>query len=124
MRRMMISNRSGALRQWFAWLLLLCFVSDIVVDSLPPLHANEDAGGSAAFSLLSGSGSNPGDDHPDCGMPDHGCALSHHHHSPAVLGITSFTIAVAAFRVIRSGEAPITGHAPASDRPIRAPPFV
>jgi hypothetical protein len=124
MRRMMISNRSGGLRQWFAWLLLLSFVSDIVVDSIPLLHANEDAGDSAAFSLLGGSGSNPADDHPDCGMPDHGCALSHHHHSPAVLGITSFTIAVASFRVSRSGEAPITGHAPASDRPIRAPPFV
>ena len=124
MRRMMIPTRSGALRQWFAWLLLLCFVSDVVVDSIPPLHADEDSGGSAAFSLLSGSGSNPADDHPDCGMPDHGCALSHHHHFPAVLGITSFTISVASLRVVRLAEAPITGHAPSSDGPIRAPPCV
>jgi hypothetical protein len=121
---MMISNRSGSLRQWFAWLLLLCFFSDIVVDLLPPLHASEDAGGSAAFSALSGSGSNPRNDHPDCGMPDHCCGLTHHHHFPSVLTIASFTIAVASFHVARSGEAPITGHALASDRPIRAPPCI
>lgn len=124
MRRMMISNRSGALRQWFAWLLLLCFFSDIVVDSLPPLHTNEDSGDSAAFSLLSGSGSNPADDHPDCGMPDHGCALTHHHHFPAVLGVLHFTTSVATLYLAKTDPVPVTEHSSSSSHPICAPPCV
>ena len=115
-------NRSRVFRQYIAALLLVFFVWDMVLDSAPSLHAIRDLAGKSAVSVSSGGGAHPDDDHPDCGLPDHGCALTHHHHFPAVLGSTNFAIPVAALRLDKSDKVLTTGHAPLSNHPIRAPP--
>ena len=111
-------------RQYVAALLLLFFAWDIVLDSAPPIHAVRDLSGDAAVSVSSGSTANPDGDHPDCGIPGHGCALSHHHHFPAVLGSTNFTISVAVLHLAKSDKVPATGHSLLSHHPIRAPPSI
>ena len=122
MRHILISNRSAKLRQVLACLLLLYFSCDFVVDSFPPLPGGEGAGSSAAFSVWSGSGSNSGDDHPGWGFGDHGCALTHYHHFPIVLGRTCFAPALAIVVLPISDALAFTEHAPLVDHPIRAPP--
>src|ERR1035441_2460986 len=122
-----IPNRSKLFRQSIAALLLLFFAWDIVLDSAPPVHAVQDLPGDPVVSISSGRQDNTGntnDGDPDCGMPDHGCALSHHHHFPAVLSSTNVTILVAALLLAKSDKVPATGHSPLSHHPIRAPPCI
>jgi hypothetical protein len=117
-------NRSRFFRQYIATLLLLFFAWDMVLDSVPPAHAIRDSSRGSVVSISSGGADNPSDDHPDCGLPDHGCALTHHHHFPGVLSSAGFTILVAALHLATSDEVPATGHSSSSNLLIRAPPCI
>jgi hypothetical protein len=117
-----VPNGSKFFRQYIATFLLLFFAWDFVLDSVPPIHAIRDFSACSAVSISSGGAGNPADDHPDCGLPDHGCALTHHHHFPGVLSSSSLTIFVAALHLVTSDNVLARGHSPASDLPIRAPP--
>ena len=116
--------QSKFFRQYVATCLLLFFAWDIVLDSVPPLHAILDFSGGSVVSISSSAPGNPDTDHPDCGIPGHGCALSHHHHFPAILGFSNFTILVAAVCLLASNIVPSPGHVSPSSHPIRAPPFI
>src|SRR5260221_3436012 len=110
LHRLQTSTRSRFFRQYIATLLLLFFAWDIVLDSLPPIHVIRDLSGGPTVSISSPGTGNPADDHPDCGLPDHGCALTHHHHFPALLRSARFSIVVAAISQPKSEIVPMTGH--------------
>lgn len=123
-RLLQFPNKSQSFRQCIATLLLLFFVWDAVDDAIPPRHAALDFSEDSAVTISSGGVNNPDDDHPDCGLPDHGCALTHHHHFPAVIGSNNSTIFVVALEAAMPDQPAASGHAPLSDHPIRAPPCV
>jgi len=111
------------LRTYVAALLLLFFAGDLLLDAFPPVHTAQDFPTGPAVSASNSGAENPADDFPGCGIPGHACALSHHHHFPAVLSTNIFTILVATLHVVKSEIVPRMGHSPASNYPIRAPPF-
>ena len=113
-------NKPTFFQRYVATLLLLFFAWDFVLDSVPPIHAVRDLGDIPA-SIFSGEQRSPADNHPGCGIPGHVCALSHHHF-PAVVGITHFTISVAALLVAKSERTPAAEYASVISDLIRGPP--
>ena len=100
-----------------AALLLFSFVWDIGFELLAPLHFHSDDS-SASVTLEAPET----DRHPDCGLPDHGCALSHHHHFPALLA-AAHAIILSSVTGQPAGMLPVSAyHRTATARPIRGPP--
>ena len=100
-----------------AALLLFAFAWDIGFELLAPLHFHRDD--SPASVIIEASEADP---HPDCGLPDHGCALSHHHHFPALLAAVQSIVlpAVTEHLVV---PLPVAGfHRTSAARLIRGPP--
>ena len=104
-----------------ALLMLLLVVWDICFDLLAPLHADLDA----SFSGVGVTGSSEADpeSHPGCGIPDHSCVLSHHHHFPALVSTTQFVIFAIARPRPEGAEQVNAVHIPQANRLIRAPPL-
>ncbi len=100
-----------------AALLLFAFVWDIGFELLAPLYLGHEHS-SAPVSV-----STPvTDPHPDCGLPDHGCALSHHHHFPALLAsVQSIILPVATEQLAAILPATVHHRAGATSL-IRGPP--
>ena len=100
--------------------MLLVFVWDICFDLVAPLHV--EPGVSVSGVGITDTSGRDTESHPDCGLPDHDCALSHHHHFPALVSATQFVI----FAVASNGpEGAAQGkavHIPHANRHIRAPP--
>jgi hypothetical protein len=101
-----------------AIVLLFAFLWDIGFDLLAPLHADSEAPlAPVSIAEVPDSGT-----HPDCGLPDHHCALSHHHHFPALVSTTQSIILPAVTEQL-AGNLPVTAHHRASTtRLIRGPP--
>jgi hypothetical protein len=100
-----------------AALLLFTFVWDIGFELLAPLHFHQDD--TSASVIIEAAETDP---HPDCGLPDHGCALSHHHHFPALLAaIQSMVLPVVTEHLVV--PLPVAGfHRTSATRLIRGPP--
>ena len=102
-----------------SFLLALAFIWDIGFHLIASPHGLFEASGSTT-EITPGGG---GDMDPDCGVPGHGCALSHHHHFPALVTTSQFLIAPVAL-TSESGALPtVVAHRSISSRLIRAPPF-
>ena len=101
-------------------LLLLVVVWDICFDLIAPLHADLDASISGV-DITGTSGADP-ESHPGCGLPDHSCSLSHHHHFPAVVSTPQFIIpAILSNRPVGTAQVK-AAHIPQANGQIRAPP--
>ena len=100
-----------------AALLLFAFVWDIGFELLAPLHFHQED--SSASVIVEAPEADP---HPDCGLPDHGCALSHHHHFPALLA-AAHAIILSSMTEHPAGTLPVSAHhRSATTRLIRGPP--
>ncbi len=101
-----------------AILLLFVFVWDLGFELLAPLHFDHETS-SARVSVANAPETDP---HPDCGLPDHQCALSHHHHFPALISAEhSIILSVATEHL--PGTLPVTTrHRASATRLIRGPP--
>jgi hypothetical protein len=99
-----------------ALLLLFVFVWDIGFELLASLHFDHEPASALVSANL------PETAHPDCGLPDHECALSHHHHFPALVGTEhAITLAVATRQL--AGTLPVSAyHRTSTARLIRGPP--
>jgi hypothetical protein len=98
-------------------LLLFVFVWDLGFEVLAPLHFHHTKS-SAAVSVEPAEPEH----HPDCGLPDHSCALSHHHHFPALISSAHTIILAVATEQILS-TLPISAlHRSTATRLIRGPP--
>jgi hypothetical protein len=113
-------SSSRPFRRSVCALLLLFFLWDIAWHTMPLGHLHDLF--AAGTSILDGSSAAPAD--PGCGIPGHGCALSHHHHYPAIVGSTRLPIHVASLYVSRSEVSPATQHRATPAGLIRAPPSV
>jgi hypothetical protein len=100
-----------------AALLLFAFVWDIGFELLAPLHFHDED--SSAAVAVEAPDTDP---HPDCGLPDHGCALSHHHHFPALLA-AAHAIMLSSATGHLAATLPVSAHhRTATTRLIRGPP--
>ena len=109
---------SECLRKTCAFLMALVFVWDIGFHLLAPLHAISN--GSESISSFAGESNTDPD--PDCGIPGHGCALSHHHHFPALVSTAQFVISAVACRRPVGASTISAIYVPREHRQIRAPP--
>jgi hypothetical protein len=97
--------------------LLFIFVWDIGFELLAPLHFDQETS-SASVSVEPSEMEH----HPDCGFPDHECALSHHHHFPALVSAAHWIILSVATEPLPATP-PITArHRDAATGLIRGPP--
>jgi len=117
-----IPHRSKLIRRYTTTLLLLFFVWDLHLDSTPHVHTVPDCPAIAGVCIAGGGQEHSDTSHPDCGMPDHDCALAHHHHFPALLGHTSFAVLESVLRVRQQDKVTSAERVPLSGHPIRAPP--
>ena len=98
--------------------LLFVFVWDLGFELLAPLHLDTEA----QLTPVQIAGTDESETHPDCGLPDHQCALSHHHHFPALISAAHSVILTVATKLL-AGTLPVTAHYRASAaRLIRGPP--
>ena len=104
-----------------ALLMLLMVVWDICFDLIAPLHANPGAS-FPGVGITDTSEADP-ESHPGCGIPDHSCVLSHHHHFPALVSTTQFVIFAIARPRPEGAEQVNAVHIPQANRLIRAPPL-
>ena len=119
-RQTVTKHAAAFLWRQCAMVMLLVVVWDICFDLIAPLHADPDA----SFSGVGITGTSEADpeSHPGCGIPDHSCSLSHHHHFPAVVSTAQFTISAVASNG-PEGTAQVKAiHIPQANRQIRAPP--
>jgi len=115
------SNASKGLQRTVAGLLLLLFVWDAAFHLSAQSYPVPDARGAGVLWFGAGdSGSHEG--HPNCGFPDHGCALSHHHHFPAFLTTAHFALPYAVFHRDERALLLAALQSPQAARQIRAPP--
>jgi hypothetical protein len=100
-----------------ATLLLFVFVWDIGFELFAPLHFDhEDSSASVSIETTES------ERHPDCGLPDHGCAISHHHHFPALLA-SAQSIILPTVAEHPAGTLPVAAlHRTSTTRLIRGPP--
>jgi len=100
-----------------ATLLLFVFVWDIGFELLASLHFDHETSSASVSANLPES-----ERHPDCGLPDHECALSHHHHFPALLAAVH-AINLSSVTGHPAGTLPVSAHyRAATARLIRGPP--
>jgi len=101
-----------------AVLLLVIFVWDLGFELLAPLQFDHEHS-SAPVWVASAPETEP---HPDCGFPDHPCALSHHHHYPALIS-AEHAIILPVVNEDFAGALPVTAlHRASATRLIRGPP--
>ena len=100
--------------------MLFVVVWDICFDLIAPLHADLEASFSGV-GIADTSGADP-ESHPGCGVPDHSCVLSHHHHFPALVSTTQFIISVITSHRPEGAAQVKAAHIPKAYRHIRAPP--
>jgi hypothetical protein len=101
-----------------AFVLLFIFVWDIGFELLAPLHFDPET------SLPSVSVIDPAETeyHPDCGFPDHECALSHHHHFPALVSAGHSIVFSVATEPLPATPPVTARYRDAATRLIRGPP--
>ncbi len=119
--RLRSPQRAKPRRRRLAQALLFVFVWDLGFHLLAPLHSLPNLA-PAEMMLAGDEDTGSSDDHSDCGMPGHGCALSHHHHFPALLSHSYFTIPLRALRPAEWVYRVPIGHTPLAAGLIRAPP--
>lgn len=101
-----------------ALVLLFVFVWDLGFDLLAPLHVDPES-----LEVPVGVAEAPDTgNHPDCGLPDHKCALSHHHHFPALVSTAQSLILPVASNQQAGTPPAVSVHCPLASRLIRAPP--
>ncbi|MGH9784040.1 MAG: hypothetical protein ACRD88_07625 [Terriglobia bacterium] len=101
-----------------ALVLLFVFVWDIGFELLAPLHLDAEA----QLAPVQIAGAAETEPHPDCGLPDHQCAVSHHHHFPALISATQSIILPVATEPL-AGTLPVAAyHRPSAASLIRGPP--
>jgi hypothetical protein len=98
--------------------LLFVFVWDIGFELLAPLHLDAET----QLAPVQIAGTDETEPHPDCGLPDHQCALSHHHHFPAIVSATPFIISPVSGHRSEGAAQVQASHIPQAYRQIRAPP--
>ena len=118
--RVSLTKRTALFWRQCAMLLLLVVVWDICFDLIAPLHADLDASFSGV-GITDTSGADP-ESHPGCGLPDHSCVLSHHHHFPALVSTTQFVVSAVASNGAERTSQVKTIYIPQANRHIRAPP--
>ena len=98
--------------------LLFVFVWDLGFELLAPLHLDTET----QLAPVQIAGAAETEPHPDCGLPDHQCALSHHHHFPALISATPLIIPPVAGHGSDGAAQVQASHVPQAYRQIRAPP--
>jgi hypothetical protein len=99
--------------------LLFVFIWDLGFEVLAPLHFDHAASPDAVSVQPAET-----EHHPDCGLPDHSCALSHHHHFPALISAAHAILLPVATEQILSILPVSALHRATAKRLIRGPPSI